>query len=60
MASEEAAAASVGAGAAAPPAGPGTGAVDEALLEDAAKAADDIAIVARRLVHGWVAGASQW
>ena len=48
MASEGAAAASVGAGAAAPPTGPGTGAVDEALLEGTAKAADDIAIVARR------------
>ena len=48
MATEGAAAAGVGAGAAAPPAGPGTGAVDEELLEDTAEAADDIAIVARR------------
>ena len=47
----------VGAEVAAPPAGPGTDAVDEELLEDAAKAADDIAIVVRRLVHGWVARA---
>ena len=45
-----------GAGAAAPPAGPGTGVVDEELLEDAAKAAGDITIVVRRLVHGWTAG----
>ena len=57
MASDGAAAAGVGARPAAPPAGPGIGVVDEELLEDAAKAADDIAIVARRLVHGWVAGA---
>ena len=38
----------VGAEAAAVPAGPGAGLVDEELLEDAAKAADDIAIVVRR------------
>ena len=47
----------VGAEAAAVPAGPGIGVVDEELLEDAAKAADDIAIVVRRVVRGWVAGA---
>ena len=51
-----------GAGAASPPAGPAAGAEEEEeeeeLLEDAAKAANDIAIVLRRLVRGWVTRAT--
>ena len=47
-----------GAVAASPPAGPAAGAEEEDLLEDAAKAADDIAIVLRRLVRGWVTRAT--